>query len=442
MFLNKAILVEILKTYPGSEYIEDKYRSQIKTAKTGGSIWIQSTEKAKKLLGFNNNESSEAAYLELRALIDEATDRNNPFAWAKILCVSGEAAHKTLNTSYYGSELCNSAFALRAYIVYKIDEKIKSIKSTKTLDEDQKLALQIKEIFERRIQRNIETIRLLGKASANIEFLQYGMILDKRFPINVDEIQSYQSKSSEIVEIAQRHLYFLGYDSQTDLSLKPPMELFPRYPYYNNKDFVLSRSSIEGLKLHLPMFLQPIYIAVHLRNKRPNLKSEINETAVIASFEQQVEVRIKEEQKIQEAIRIKKIADEDESQKMLADLPTIPERDDTDVPILDKLETPSTPKQQLDAMDQSPKKEMKYPISGHEIDQLNANGSLTLIKVPTPKNENSVELNNNSTPEIINPEMTKSYVFFTPPTNKAPIDEEMKKNEKSKKKNVGGNGSK
>ncbi len=438
MFLNKAILVEILKTYPGSELIEKKYENQIQTTKSSGSIWLQSAERLKKTFGLNNTECSEAAYLELRALIDEAIDRKNPFAWAKILCRAGEAANKTLNTSYYGSELCNSAFALRAYIIYKIDEKIKTIKSNKPLDDEQKLAVQIKDIFERRIQSNVETIRLLGRVNANIDFLEYGMILDKRFPINVDEIQSYQARTLEIIEIAQRHLYFLGYDSQTDLSLKQPMELFPRYPYYNNKDFILSRASVEGLKLHLPMYLQPIYIAVHLRNKRPNLKNEINETAVIASFEQQVEVRIKEEQKLLEA-RQKKIADED--QKISADVPIIPERDETDVPTLANLDTPITPKQLLEMVDQSPKKEMKYPISTHEIDQLNANGSLTLIKIPTPKNDNLVELDAmSSASEIINPDMTKSYVFFTPPSNKIPREEEMKKNDKPKKKNVGVNG--
>ncbi|HEX2549353.1 MAG TPA: hypothetical protein VHM20_05965 [Gammaproteobacteria bacterium] len=445
MFLNKDILVEILKTYPGSEFLEEIHRSQIKTAKPSDSFWKKSTEGFKKWMGYNYDQCSESSYLELRSLIDDACERENIHAWAKILCTAGEAAHTTLTTSYsYNSQLCNSAFAIRAYILYQIQKQLKSIEPHKPKNANQLLALKIKKTLDQRIMDNLEIIRSFNHLTASIDKSNYAIILNKQFKINVNKVQNFQLNSTEMIEIAQRHLYFLGHDLyndpnfQNDRSLKPPMALFPRpaYSYYNITEYTISPDNMKSIKHHLPMCLQPLFISVHLRNKRENLKTEQNETTVIASFEQQVRVRLEEEQKLLEAIRLKK--DEEEFQKNTpSELPIIPERDETDVPILADLQTPNTPKQAADALGQSPKKEMKFPISNQEIDKLNANGSLTLFKVTTPK-EGHAEIDPElPLHEMNNPEMTKSYVFFPQPSNKPPVEEEMKKNEKSKKKNIG-----
>jgi hypothetical protein len=463
IFLNKAILVEILKTYPGSAAIESKYRSQIKTAKPVGSLWEQSKEKMKKTLGFNNTECSEAAYLTLRALIDEAIDRNNIAAWKEILCIAGEAANKTFTTSYLGSELCNCAFALRAYILYKIDEQLETIrhnKFNKSLNKDQLLARKIKELIDKEINDHIEIIKDLNKVSQGIDRLNYGRLLNKTFPINVEEVQRFLQDGEKISEIAQRLLYFLGHDSPTDLTLILPETLFNSYPTYNNKEFILSRQSIEHLKHHLPMYLQPIYIAIHLRNKRPNLKTESNERTVIASFEQQVLVRIEEEEK--EALRTKRLAEEEESQKnMLIEaspsIPIIPEREDGDVP---RLDSPKTPKK-LGELEEilnsgihtSPvklDKEKKYENLSvtNELGEVKISGSsLTISKALPARTENPAEIKqsiqNLPTDENaqLDPGMTKSYIqFYTNDLRsaKTPSEEEMK--QKMKKKNIGGIG--
>lgn len=466
-FLNKAILVEILKTYPGSDAIEDKYRSQIKAVKPAGSWLEQSKETLKKLAGFNNSECSEAAYLELRKYIDEATDKNNVAAWPEILCIAGEAANKTFTTSYVGSELCNCAFALRAYILYKVDEQLESIrfnKPNRPLNKDQLLAKKIKELIDQKINHNLENIRLFNVLNANIDTQNYGRLLNKTFPINIAEVNGFQQISEKISQIAQRNLYFLGYDSPNDPKLILPENLFKDYPTYNNKAFILSRASIEKLKLHLPMYLQPIYIAIHLRNKRPNLKAESNEKTVIASFEQQVEVRLQEEQKMQEALRVKKLADEEEFQKTMlpesSPIPMIPEREEGDVPTLDKLESPKTPKKNFSIEGEIPAhdvhtspfdKEKKYENLSvtNELGEVKISGSsLTISKaLPPLKTENLAEMKQNvqSFPAQemtnIDPGMTKSYVHFY--TNdsmgaKTSLEEEIK--QKTKKKNLGGIG--
>ncbi|MDA8562101.1 hypothetical protein N9L02_03180 [Gammaproteobacteria bacterium] len=297
-FLNKEILVEILKTYPGAEQIELKYKSIIneydpyptsflQTLKDG-SIKIKNS--SSRWFGYNTNEDSEACYLEMRALIDDATTNKNVEAWADIICAAGEGGYHTYSRSIIKSELCHSVFALLMYIRNQVNSKIKSIKDpTNTTDPNEILALKIKQSINNRIQN---TIQFINGAKENIiksQSLKLSNLFATKFAINIPEAQEFHSSSLKMIEVAQRYLFFLGDESlKKDTYIKTAQELFDNLPFYGTevrKKYNLTEEQVGKLKLHLPMFLQHIYTSLHIRDNRKDLRHMIDEEVVIKSFE-------------------------------------------------------------------------------------------------------------------------------------------------------------
>ena len=133
-FLDKDILVQLLKTYPKTKIIEEKYASILKntnlldyfkTIRDGSTNFLNLTS---KFFGFNTPEDSEAVYLELRALIDDASKFNRAESWTDILCTAGEGGYHTYMKSAYKSDLTKVSFALLMYIRNQIDNRINEIK--------------------------------------------------------------------------------------------------------------------------------------------------------------------------------------------------------------------------------------------------------------------------------------------------------------------------
>lgn len=320
-FLNKAILVELLKTYPESAQIESNYKSLTKNYKVDplsflqmvrdGSIKFRNTSFG--FLGFNTNDKSGACYLEIRALIDDATRYNKVDTWAEIICAAGESGYHTFTKSIKDSRLCRASFALLMYIRNQIDNRIKSIDNkikiaaekikpfdpTKPfedrlklvrdkifLDEDDELALKIHASI---IQRISECKKFIQEALGNIQRmndLKLCIVYANTLEVNAKIGQDFKAVSEEVIKVTQRHLYYLGDDSSY---LKPARELFPAFPFTIDKlckDYNLTETQAKGLNVNLPVFLQRIYTALYIKDHRPDLKHITDECKVIESFEQ------------------------------------------------------------------------------------------------------------------------------------------------------------
>lgn len=305
-FLNKAILIEILKTYPGADLIEIKYKSLVNEYKETPPSFIQlltdSSIKIKngssRWFGYNTNEDSEACYLEMRALIDDATKNNNIEAWADILCTAGEGGCHTYSRSVIKSELCHTAFALVMYIRNQISDKVKSIKDPRTTDPDEVFALKVRDSINHRIA---ETKLFIQDAKENIKRshnLKLSSLFANKLAINIQSGQEFHTSSLKMIEVAQRHLFFLGDDTlKKDAYIKPAQEIFDRLPFYSSelrKKYNLSEEQVGNLKLHLPMFLQSIYPSLHIRDNRKDLRHIVNEDTVIASFEKLEQIKLDE----------------------------------------------------------------------------------------------------------------------------------------------------
>jgi len=304
MILNKAILIEILKTYPDAEEIEKVYNEPVKKPKKlTKTRWEQlydmtsdalkkTKEKTSEALGYNTKIISWAGYLTIRNYISIVCDHNDPKALAELLWVSGLIAHVTRMTSpNYGSELSKSAYALRAYILYKIKEKLDSP------HKKERFAAQLmKQAIEQRIENVIKSIRFANALITLNKELKLGVTLVNNSILNGDRIRKIEEALSEEIDICYTHLYFLGNNEATDYTLKTPQDLFPYYSYYNQKEFKLDGVSVKNIDHTLPVALQPIFIAVHLREKT-DLGSEKSDITVIETFEKRIISRLEKEKK-------------------------------------------------------------------------------------------------------------------------------------------------
>jgi len=317
-FLNRTILIDLLKTYRGAAQIEEKYDSLINEQKQTPSTFLQlMTEQSVKFkntssrfLGYNSAEDSEACYLELRALIDDATQKNNIEAWADILCTAGEGGFQTYSKSVIQSNLGQTSFALLMYVRGQIADKVASIENPETTtDKEEILALQINDSIK---TRAAETKEFILSAKDNLERstkLKLSSLYANKFKINVDEGQNFCKYSMKMLEVAQRHLLFLGDESiKNDEYLQSAQSLFEMLPFYSSelqKKYHFSENQIRNLKLHLPMYLQDIYPSLHIRNNRKDLENIKEERKVIKSFEelslikdkQQIKQKLSQEQK-------------------------------------------------------------------------------------------------------------------------------------------------
>src|SRR5580692_9951673 len=130
-FLNRDIIIELLKTYPSAKQIEEKYGydSFMTTHKEDPSSFLQMIRNSAGYLGYNTPGKSEAVYLEIRALIDDATKNNNIDAWTDIITRGGDGAYTTYINSFRLSNLFLASFAVLMYVRNQVNDRIKSIET-------------------------------------------------------------------------------------------------------------------------------------------------------------------------------------------------------------------------------------------------------------------------------------------------------------------------
>ncbi len=325
-FLNKAILIELLKTYPGAKKIEAKYKSLISDYKEDTvSVQQRLSDGSNTLFnfsigmfGYNTPDKSEGVYLELHSLIDDAIRHNKINLWPEIICKAGEGGYHTFSNSISDSKLARVAFALLMFIRNQVDSKVKVIEDkiraveekprsidTKPksieekmrlyrdkifLDADEELAFQIYLAINERIDKEKEVIKKLNDVLKLIKELEFNTVYAGKVEINTTIGQEFNKWAAKQIEIAQRQLFFLGDDSiKKDPNLKKSaQDLFGKFEFYSNqlrKDYSLTDDQIAGLNNLLPIMLQPIYPSLYISDHFKDLKHKVKEGTVIESFE-------------------------------------------------------------------------------------------------------------------------------------------------------------
>lgn len=295
--LPQSILIKLLKTYPGADKIEAKYNSLISEYKGKGNppshlAYIQNKikEGASKLLstsarwlGYNTPEDSEACYLAIRALIDDATKNHNMDAWIEIFCVAGEGGYQRYIKSAFTSRLCQASFALLLLIRKKITNKINLIKDPEnTTDPDEIHAIQIDKAIQNRIKLTKQFIEVLTLALQLGSIINLSTVLANILEINVTTMKDLKEKAKDAIDIAYRHLLYLG-----DKSLKKDVfEGLPSYDIQVKKKYNLTPAQVENIDLQLPLYLQEIYLSLYIRDHRKDLFHLQDEDKVIKIFEE------------------------------------------------------------------------------------------------------------------------------------------------------------
>lgn len=261
-FLHKTILIEFLNTYTGKDLIEEKEQP---------SMWGKISNGLKSAVNLNTPEDSENWYKLLRSHIDNA-DHGNIKSWIYLICHTGIAGHTTRSRSFWGSALCRSAFALRAYILNSVNKMYSTIEKGKPLTKDQALALGIKKAIQEEIDKEKEIITLqnqilkLRKESDPI-YTNKAFIFDFSF-------ESYKKVAEEsLIEHSQRKLCYLGgyeilkeekYQIITDKQ-KSIKELFPKFAV--SSELKLDKKTEEIMSYELPIYFQKPYDAIFIRLK-------------------------------------------------------------------------------------------------------------------------------------------------------------------------------
>jgi len=331
-FLHRAILIELLKIYPGAAQIEKKYEAFAQNDPDPVSvikIILGSSNKLKNnalaFLNYNTGDVSEAVYLQLRALIDLAIKYNKIETWVKVIEVAGEGGYHTFMNSLTDSKLSRASFALLMYIRNQVDNKVKSIDDRiKTyeekpgsvngklsleekvklykvvLDADEELALKIHLSINEKIAIAKKLIQAVKQVNELSDGLELSMTIGGKIDVNTKEEKEYLSTSLKKIERTQRRLFFLGdtsFESNPDLK---PEDIFSKFEFYTadqlRKDYNLPNNQMDSSlrsKLRLPIFLQRIYPSLYIRSQFKDPKySELNENQVIESFEQLVLINI------------------------------------------------------------------------------------------------------------------------------------------------------
>lgn len=337
-FLNRDIILELLKTYPNATQIEEKYGydSFMTTHKEDPSLFLQMFRNSAGYFGYNTPDKSEAVYLEIRALVDAATKNNSIEAWTDIITRGGDGAYTTYINSFRGSKLSLASFAIIMYIRNQIDERIKFIEGRvkaaeekirfpdtklKSLEErikllkdkialnaDDELALKIHASITQRILEEKEFIQGTARLTKLSDKLAHSTVFANTLDINKEAGKAFHSSSSELVEAAQRHLCFLGDDSiEKQLTKELKQKLFPKFPFYADQisvDYNLTNPQTRDIKLNLPIWLQNIYPALYISDIHKQLRPLVKENKAIESFEQLVLINMAEKQSVMHHDRI------------------------------------------------------------------------------------------------------------------------------------------
>lgn len=332
-FLNRDIILELLKTYPNATQIERKYSydSFMTTHKEDPSLFLQMFRNSVGFVGYNTPDKSEAVYLEIRALVDAATKNNSIEAWTDIITRGGDGAYTTYTKSIYrGSNLSLASFAIIMYIRNQVDERIKFIDvkvkaaeekircldtKSRSFDEriklvrdkivlnaDDELALKIHASITQRILDEKEFIQGTTKLTKLSEKLGHSTVFANTLDINKEAGKAFLSSSSELVEAAQRHLCFLGDESiEKQLTKELKQKLFPKFLFYADQisvDYNLTTLQTRDIKLNLPIWLQNIYPALYISDIHKQLRPLVKENKAIESFEQLVLINMAEKQSV------------------------------------------------------------------------------------------------------------------------------------------------
>lgn len=299
-FLHKAILIELLNTYRGEDLVEKK--PQV-------SVFSRFSNPIISSLGYNTQEDSENWYLTVRDDIEEATEKQNIEAWVDLLCDAGEAGFTTCTNSLtgsnsansmLGSKLCPSVFALRAYILNKVNEVCSTIENNKPQDAEQTLAFKIKQAIDIRIDQLKKFIEYQNEVISLSKQMKLSSISIRGLKINTTKAAKYEKYCEDMIEIAQRYLCYLGdyesikldkYQAITITRPKSIKELFPKFPPFYNLKEKLSRETEDKMRIELPLFLQQPYDAIFIRSKDSRLASE-NDKNAISNFEFKIMERI------------------------------------------------------------------------------------------------------------------------------------------------------
>lgn len=296
-FLNKAILIELL-----SKYGEDLNEKKASAPKTWYSIIADTANTAldalKKTAGKNTKEDSLRWYYKLKTLIIKACDEQNIDAWAELICKAGEAGYETRVNSLRGSKLSCCAFALRCYILNKVDVICSTIDKNKPLSEDQVLAYKIRSTIDKKIK---EQLNFIIKANENINSNKSKSLEERaKSRQNNDAFHTYEYSSEQMIIIRQRllcylnaHEYLRSKTYQVFVPDKPQSlkeiieELFPNFELFDFSSRMYSEETRKKIKIDLPLVFQPNYDAIFIRSKERDLQNDSDENA-ISNFEERV----------------------------------------------------------------------------------------------------------------------------------------------------------
>lgn len=286
----KNVLIGFLKTYPGAEKIEAKNNNT--------SIFSQFKNKSSQLLGYNCDEDSEACYLQIRNLIEQACSTNNPKLWVKLILTTAKAGYRTRTNSVQDSQLACAAFALHMYLHTQVSNKVHSIKDNNNPDQEEQLAFKIHSTIQQLITRHKRRIEKIIEIINEDDELELSEIFANKLKIDTEVVKSFEEKACDMLALSQRILFFLGDNSLKKAKyIKEATELFEKLPYYSDgirKKYKLTAEQISKMKMHLPMFLQEIYPSLHIKDKHNDSKPI---ETVIQSFEKNVQINEKLENK-------------------------------------------------------------------------------------------------------------------------------------------------